>query len=351
MMTCEEREPVWLMHNKSDTYCLCGDRSMTTMHLNETEDVCSEYCSEQDKWSTLHLNDTEDVCSEYCSEQDKWSTLSFSSPDDLLCDDIDMSDDDIENSDDDIEKNDDQNNDHLVFDMMVSRLTPLPNKWCSRTGTFVFEIIEPVIETVPVDSMKKQWEVVPSVAVAISDIMGEQEEEEKILEKEREKRRQRQEALAKNKKHNDGRRTPRQFDRFSQQSSSKNFENEPRRRPSLLMNMRSSEHVVEQNDGHAFKTAAPERRPPSNQRQQNRIDILCAFQKNHSRTCNFVHSLTEWKPRECKYEKTCSRGDACMYWHKKTEDKKQYLERALVHDVPSFKKYKDHYMSTYIKKK
>jgi hypothetical protein len=305
--------------------------------------------------TTMYLNTTEDVCSGYCSEQDEWSTLSFSSPDDLLCDDIDLNEDDIENNDDESEKNDDdqKNDDNIVFDTMISRLTPLPNKWCSRTGTFVFEIIEPVIETVPVDNMKKQWEVVPSVAVAISDIMGEQEEEEKILEQEREKRRQIDDAVwLKNRRYNEGRRPHRQFDRSSQQSS-KHFETEPRRRPSLLMNMRSSEHDVVQKEAHGFKTVAPERRPPAagNQRQNNRVDILCAFSKNHSRTCSFVHSLTEWKPRECKYEKTCSRGDACMYWHKKREDKKQYLERALMHDVSSFKKYKDHYMSTYIKKK
>ena len=56
--------------------------------------------------------------------------------------------------------------------------------------------------------------------------------------------------------------------------------------------------------------------------------ILC-INTHQNCNCSYAHSLTEWRPKTCNFQKTCKKGKSCPYFHNFSEDKSMYLKRMI----------------------
>jgi hypothetical protein len=39
---------------------------------------------------------------------------------------------------------------------------------------------------------------------------------------------------------------------------------------------------------------------------------------NKNKRCTMIHSLTQWRPRECRANHRCQKGEGCDYYHSNT---------------------------------
>jgi hypothetical protein len=67
--------------------------------------------------------------------------------------------------------------------------------------------------------------------------------------------------------------------------------------------------------------------PEYNEPSPKKNNILCFFEPNHNPQCKHSHSLKEWTPRNCKFDKTCKTFSSCIYIHKSLENNIDFLQR------------------------
>lgn len=84
------------------------------------------------------------------------------------------------------------------------------------------------------------------------------------------------------------------------------------------------------------------------QKFENRMDLLCIFSKGHNPECRFSHSLEEWQPKICRFQKICNKFHTCSFWHSEIEDKQKYLNR--ICEIPNsyFQKNNKNFHQLYI---
>ena len=45
------------------------------------------------------------------------------------------------------------------------------------------------------------------------------------------------------------------------------------------------------------------------------------------KTCNFAHSITQWKPNVCRFKHKCNKGNNCRWFHPEIETKEEFAKR------------------------
>jgi hypothetical protein len=242
---------------------------------------------------------------------------------------------------------------HELFSPILTESTfelqPLFNPFRHNDGEMVTrqETPSPPPQVVP-----QVWQKT-AVQSSLTDIMVQQEqetreeEERKKIEEERQaklkqSRRQHQRQYHDQRRYhnnNNGSKDSRQ--RSSLLSAQvNNGSRDSRQRSSLL-----SAQAMKKNDNTDNRKSTPDSH--DEKPQSCSLDRLCIFPLNHRQNCVYAHDFDEWKPRVCRYPRTCSKKDQCMYWHTQQETKREYLVRALKNKNPFFKNMKDHYMKTY----
>lgn len=188
----------------------------------------------------------------------------------------------------------------------------------------------------PPQVVSQVWEK-PTVKTSLADIMAQQEQETLENEKRRQLEIERQEKLKQSRRHHHQRQS--QDHRRYNNNGSRDSRHQ---RSSLL-----SAQVIKKNDNTKEKTDHKKSDSQDEKPQSSSFDRLCIFPLNHRQNCVYAHDFDEWRPRVCRYPRTCSKKDQCMYWHTQQETKREYLIRALKNKNPFFKNMKDHYIKTY----
>jgi len=94
-------------------------------------------------------------------------------------------------------------------------------------------------------------------------------------------------------------------------------------------------HPKKRNNGHSKKPTANgqnqnqkqnDRHPPSSMETTKKY-ILCVNRSDCQ--CIYAHSLTEWIPKQCNFQKKCFKNEKCPYIHEHKETKECYLKRML----------------------
>ena len=80
-------------------------------------------------------------------------------------------------------------------------------------------------------------------------------------------------------------------------------------------------------------------------------NILC-FKKNYGHDdCMFSHSLDEWNPSVCRFNKQCKKANECKFFHNETETKESYLHRSLQIQGSFYNKFSKNLYKLYLSKK
>lgn len=70
---------------------------------------------------------------------------------------------------------------------------------------------------------------------------------------------------------------------------------------------------------HQHHRQQPQQQPPRSTIDNSNTNKLCKYKNdcrmNKNKSCNMIHSLQEWKPRVCRFNKGCRRKNQCGYYH------------------------------------